>query len=212
LDEEQSTSGLLGSPSTDSDEGVNARLGNNNNNGDNKNLLMKNPLSRLPFAAPNLLPPLPPQFQIGNMMMAAQMNSQANKNPTMMPGQMSMEAMQHLFMQSPVFQHFQKQFLMSQQLFAQQQFLLQNQNAQTKSSSNGTVPKMNGTSPAQKRNKLSIDEILKQRVKPTNVVTETDDQPTDTSGSNGIGDDEEEEVKVKEELIKTEDQANCSQA
>lgn len=208
IDEEQSTSGLLGSPSTDSDD----NNAGNNNNGDNKSLLMKNPLNRLPFAAPNLLPPLPPQFQFGiGSMMAAQaaMNNQTNKSSGM-PGQMNMEAMQHFFMQSPLFQHFQKQFLMNQQLFMQQQFLMQ-QNVQPKSTTNGTSAKTSAL-PAQKRNKLSIDEILKQRVKPTNVATETDDQnPTDTSGSNGIGDEDEPEMQVKGETVKTEE-ATCSQA
>jgi hypothetical protein len=107
---------------------------------------------------------------------------------------------------------------MSQQLFAQQQFLMsQQQSAQSKSTGNGISAKLT-VSPAQKRNKLSIDEILKQRVKPTNVaVVETDDQdqdlPTDTSGSNGIGEEEEaDKVNAETMEIKAEEQANCSQA
>jgi hypothetical protein len=115
-----------------------------------------------------------------------------NSTKNTQPNQMNLEAMQHLFMQSPLFQHFQKQFLMSQQLFAQQQqhFLLQAQqkNLNEQQKSNGHQVKSN-VSPAQKRNKLSIDEILKQRVKP--VAVEQEDNPTDTSGSNGIGEEDE---------------------
>lgn len=210
IDEEQSTSGLLGSPSTDSDDNnasSNSRFNNNNSQNNNNNLLIKNPLARMPFAAPNLLPPLPPQFQFGNLM---GLNNSSNKSPTMpMPNQMNLEAMQSMFMQSPLFQHFQKQFMVQQQMFAQQ-FLMEQQRKQTaqqKSTTNSAIK--TNASPAQKRNKLSIDEILKQRVKPTQVTNDQqDDHPTDTSGSNGIAEEDDmmDEEKVKTEPIKAEEE------
>lgn len=141
---------------------------------------MKNPLSRMPFVAPNLLPPLPPQFQFGNAMANPMTNGMSSKNPQMaMPNQMNLEAMQHLFMQSPLFQHFQKQFMMQQQMFAQQQqFLLEQQKKQNGQQKSTTNNAKSNSSLAQKRNKLSIDEILKQRVKPTQVTNDQDDHPT----------------------------------
>lgn len=212
IDEEQSTSGLLGSPSTDSDDNnasnVNSRFGTNNNNNQSgdKNAQTKSPFGRQPFLTPNLLPPLPPQFQFGNMMAGQSvLNSQSNKNPGI-GGLGGLEAM-HMFMQSPLFQHFQKQFLMQQQLFAQQQqFLMQQQQQQKQPSQKSAAPvndvavsTKTSTSPAQKKSKLSIEEILKQRVKPTNVAAvEADDHPTDTSGSNGIG--EEDEMEEGKEI------------
>lgn len=191
IDGEQSTSASNLFDSTDSDEN-NASSGNNNNN-----LLMKNSVGRMPFATPTLLPPLPPQFQFG----AGMINPLAQKNPAIpMPSQMGVEAMQQLFM-SPLFQHFQKQFVMQQQFFAQQQFMMQQkQSDQSKSSTES--PK----TIAQKRNKLSIDEILKQRVKPTQVTPteQQEDHPTDTSGSNNgiVEEDEAEDIanKLEKEL------------
>jgi hypothetical protein len=81
-DEAQSSSCLLGSPSTDSDDNspANGQQSRNNNNiakSQNNNPMM----GRMPFGATNLLPPLPPQFQFGT------------------PPQMNLEAMQAMFMQ-----------------------------------------------------------------------------------------------------------------
>jgi hypothetical protein len=88
---------------------------------------------------------------------------------------------------------------MHQQMFAQQQQLLfQKHLQQNVAAQQKTAEKSPTTSPQKTRNKLSIDEILKQRVKPTQVSEQQDDQPTDTSGSNNdLKEDSDEEAAPK---------------
>ncbi|KAI6213372.1 Homeobox domain-containing protein [Aphelenchoides besseyi] len=208
-DESQSTSGLLGSPSTDSDDNnpsTNIFATNNNHSGNVASALLKT--NQNPFSSPNLLPPLPPQFKFG-----APANSNADPAVSAsnnMP--MGFDAMQHFLMQNSIFRRFQSM----QQLAAQQQlqqFLLQqqvSQQPQVKSertqtpdkNKEKTIKSESKTTPL-KRNKLSIDAILEQRTKPTNLpVDAEEDRPTDTSGSGG-GMEEDEENESSEKMKDT---------
>lgn len=129
----------------------------------------------------SLLPPLPPQFQfnMGN----------------------GFEAMQHFISTNPLFKQLQMQF-MAKHAMQQQQKELAKQKEVKSEVSPVTVSPIN-TSPVNstpKRSKMMIDELLKQKEEEVGLKMEQDqseDRPTDSSGSAEDHEDDKEWVHIK---------------